>query len=222
MSSSWTGALGLSLIACLIATLATPALAAVPSHGFSGAMPMQRGPGMVVMHARGMNAISSLQLMSFPVVGPLIAAVYAERAIQRFIHRPATVNPMQRTGSWAFNRSARPLTGGFAGVAGERSLGSAENLTTYLGSKGYDVTDLNSALSDARTALAGSNLTAFAGAMGSFRKDLGAKITAGTLNRTVLQDYFRTLPRTIPAHGMPRYRGTGMRISGRSGWQPAY
>ncbi|HUK39161.1 MAG TPA: hypothetical protein VLV30_08620 [Methanomicrobiales archaeon] len=219
MSSSWTGALGLSLIVCLIASLAAPALAAAPSHGRFGAGTSLRGPGMAI-HARGMHVLSSLQLMSFPVVGPLIAAAYAERAIQRFVHPSPTVKPVQGTGFRAFNRSARPSPTGFGGAAGERSLGSAENLTTYLGGKGYDVTDLNSALADARTALAGSNLTAFGSAMGSFRKDLNAKIAAGTLNRTVVQDYYRTLPQASPVNRAPMNRGMGMRISVRNGWQP--
>jgi hypothetical protein len=81
------------------------------------------------------------------------------------------------------------------------AAGLAENLTAYLGGKGYDVTDMNAALTDARTALASSNLTAFGSAMRSFRKDLNAKIVTGTINRSVISDFLKTLPAPQPVAG---------------------
>jgi hypothetical protein len=94
-------------------------------------------------------------------------------------------------------------------------VGLAENLTAYLAGKGYDVSDLNAALSDARTALAGSNTTVLKGAMRTFQSDLFAKVAAGTLNRTVIQDYLKTVS---PGNSGLRARevpGRGMRMPGR-------
>jgi hypothetical protein len=94
-------------------------------------------------------------------------------------------------------------------------LGFAENLTAYLAGKGYDVSDLNAALSDARTALAGPNTTAFRVALRTFQGDLNAKVTAGTINRTVVQDYLNTVS---TGYGGFRARGEparGMKMPGR-------
>jgi hypothetical protein len=83
-------------------------------------------------------------------------------------------------------------------------VGYAENLTAYLAGKGYDVSDLSAAISDAHTALGSSNMTALGSAMMAFRRDLDAKVTAGTINRTVIQDYLKTAS-----------AGTGLVRSGR-------
>jgi hypothetical protein len=123
-----------------------------------------------------------------------------------------------RTGAQSFNESAFPRYLASRGQTGAAALGHAENLTAYLGGKGYEIADLNEALSVARTALAASNLTAFRGAMMTFREDLNTKITAGTMNRTVIQDYLKTLPAMHPATEEWTMRGRRARISGRFGW----
>ena len=100
-------------------------------------------------------------------------------------------------------------------------VGFAGNLTAYLAGKGYDVSDLNAALSDARAALTGSNTTALRVAMRTFQSDLNAKVTAGTINRTVIQEYLKTVSsgdsgfraREIPAREM-RMRGRVLRAVG--------
>jgi hypothetical protein len=171
-----------------------------------------------------MQLLSSLQLMGIPVVGPLAALCSAGQAIRRFIFPLSRVNPVAFSGnppeglSWTANRSALPGYHAFRGAApGAMAIGFAENLTASLGGKGYNVSDLNGALSDARTALAGGNTTAFGSAMRSFRRDLGAKVAAGTIGRMVIEDYLKTLTGMHPAAGARGFPLRGMRIQVRRG-----
>ncbi len=161
-----TRVFGLSMIVCLVAILAAPAMAAGPSHG--GMMsPVAGRIGTAGMSGRGMHILSSLQLMAFPVVGPLAAVLEAKNVIQRFIHPssgsimgsfPGNLRPGLNPA--VINRTAFPLYPAMGGAQGTAAVGYEENLTAYLAGKGYDVSDLSAALTDARAALAGSNLTA--------------------------------------------------------------
>jgi hypothetical protein len=164
-----------------------------------------------------MHLLTSLLVMGVPVVGPVALLSYAEHAIQRLIFPSSTVRKLPgnltwRTGSQVFNESALPQHLVLHGQTGAGALGFAENLTAYLGGKGYEVTDLDAALSGARTALAGSNMTAFRIAMMSFRKDLDAKIVAGAINRTVIGDFLRTIHRMDSAGPGQEPYGRGLRI----------
>jgi hypothetical protein len=221
MSISWTRAFGLSMTVCLIAILAAPALAADPFHGRI-ATPVSRGQGLTGFQGRGVNLLTSLELMAFPLVGPLMLLPVAKNIIQRFVNPsskgtagtlirnlPPGMNPE------TFNRSGLAYPA-WRGTTGTMGVGFAENLTAYLAGKGYDVSDLNSALSQARTALAGSNTTALRVALRTFQADLNAKVTAGTINRTAVQDYLETVS---PWAGGFRARGMSaraMRMPGRS------
>ena len=73
---------------------------------------------------------------------------------------------------------------------------------------------MQAALSRARTALAASNTTAYRAAMTAFRKDLGTKVAAGTIPRTAIADYLKTLP---AANRVPGRQG--VRVMGR-GFMP--
>ena len=210
MSSSWTRAVGLSMTVCLIAILAAPALAADPFHGRI-ASPASRGTGFTGLQGRGANLLTSLQLMGFPVAGPLVLLSEAKNIILRFVNPSSKGTAGALIGNLrsglnprAFNRATLPAYPAGRGAAGTMGVGFAENLSAYLAGKGYDVSDLNAALSDARTARAGSNTTALRVAMRTFQSDLNAKVTAGTINRTVIQDYLKTVS-----------VGTGFARSGR-------
>jgi len=198
MSMSLTRAFGLSMVVCLVAVLAAPALAAGPAHG-RPFFPASRGTAANGLAGRGISLVTTLQAMGFPVLSPMALLLPVERAIERVV-LPSPGNPVAVPGHftrgppWSANRTALPFSTAVRGVSGTREVGFAGNLTTYLGGKGYDVSDLNAALSNARMALAGSNLTAFGEAMRVYRSDLNAKITAGTLNSTVIRDYLKTLP----------------------------
>ena len=209
MSISWTRAFGLSLIVCLIAVMAAPALAADPSFG-RPASPASRGTGRIGMPGAGINLLASLQMMGLPVVGPMVAISRVERFVLQSILFP----PRGTRAGFARYPTGIPRAPNRS-ATGARALGRAENLTAYLSGKGYDVTDLNAALSEAGTALQSSNMTGFAGAMRIFRTDLDAKITAGTVNRTVIGDYLKTLPgpgSLTVGHG---FHGMGMRFHHR-------
>ncbi|HVP24905.1 MAG TPA: hypothetical protein VMS81_02895 [Methanomicrobiales archaeon] len=217
MPIPWTRALGLSLIACLVAVMAAPALAADPAHG-RAAFPVSRGTGLANLHARGMNLISSLQLMGNPITGPFALAIFAERAVQRFIPFSPAEKPAVLGNIGKFNRTVAPAYAP-GGVQATTTISLAENLTAYLAGKGYDVADMNAALSRARTAIAGSNQTAFREAMAGFRTDLNAKIAAGTINRTAIGDYLKTLqPARTPVSAGWGTRARGMRITAHRGW----
>jgi hypothetical protein len=216
MSSSWTRAFGLSMAVCLIMILAAPALAAGPAHVRTG-FPVLRGTG-----SAGLHLLTSFEVVGLPVVGPLAALVYAERAIRRFVFPSSTrgvISGNLPSGiGRTFNRSTLPLYPASRSANGTLAVGFAANLTAYLGEKGYNVTDLDGALTDARTALQTSNLTEFRSAMGSFRRDLGAKIAAGTINRTVIEDYLKTLPAPNPVAAERGIYGRGLRIPVHGGW----
>ena len=161
--------------------------------------------------------------MAFPVVGPLAAVVEAKNIIQRFIRPssagfsgtfPGNLRPGLNRG--AFNRTALPLYPAPGGAQGTAAVGYEENLTAYLAGKGYDVSDLSAAISDANTAISGSNLTALRSAMMTFQRDLNAKVAAGTINRTVIQDFAKTMP--AGARGIGAWRGP----SGMPGMMRAY
>jgi hypothetical protein len=220
MSSPWTRAFGLSMIVCLIVILAAPAMAADPYHG-RPVSPVTRRIGTPGLLGRGMNIFASLQVMGFPVVGPLAMLSEAKNVIQRFV----TPSPRGQAGNFtwnlrsgwsspAFNRSTLPMYAAYRSAAGAMEVGFAENLTAFLGEKGYDVADLTAALSDAHAALAGSNVIALGSAMRTFRADLDAKVMAGTINGTVIQDYLKTLPMGNGGIRTWRTQGREMRLPG--------
>jgi hypothetical protein len=168
-----------------------------------------------------MNILSPLQVMAFPVVGPLAVVMGARNVIQRIINPssggmnrafPGSYHP--GWGPWAFNRSTLPAYPGPGVATGSLEVGFAANLTGYLAGKGYNVSDLNAVLADAKASLASSDLTALGSAMRTFHRDLDAKIAAGALNRTVIRDYLKTLPSgnrgfragREPAGGMGAYQ----------------
>jgi len=203
------------MIVCLVAILAAPAMAAGPSHGIMTPH-FARRIGTAGTPGHGVNVLSSLEAMAFPVAGPLAAVMEAKNIIQRFIRPssagfsgtfPGNLRPGLNRG--AFNRTAHPLYPAPGGAQGTAAIGYEENFTAYLAGKGYDVSDLSAAISDANTAIAGSNLTALRGAMMTFQRDLNAKVMAGTINRTVIQDFAKTM--TPGARGTGVWRGpTGM------------
>ena len=111
-----------------------------------------------------MNIFASLQVMGFPVVGPLAMLSEAKNVIQRFINPSSRGTAGALTGNlypgWnpaTFNRTTLPAYPAWRGAPGTMAVGYAENLTAYLAGKGYEVSDLNAALSDAHAALASSN-----------------------------------------------------------------
>ena len=222
MSISWTRAFGLSMTVCLIAILAAPALAADPFQGRI-ATSVSRGSGFTGFQGRGANLLTSVGLMAFPLVGPLMLLPVARNIVQRFVNPSSkgipgaltrNLHPGMNPGT--FSRSTPSAYPAGRGTTGTMGVGFAENLTAYLAGKGYEVSDLNSALSDARTALAGSNTTALRVALRTFQTDLNAKVTAGTINRTAVQDYLETVS---PWAGGFRARGMSaraMRMPGRS------
>jgi hypothetical protein len=200
MSSSWTRAVVLSMTVCLIAILAAPALAAGPYHG-RPASPVSRRIGTAGLAGHGMTIFASLLVMGFPVVGPLVVLSEAKNVIQRFINPSSRGTVGASTGNlhprWSpgtINRTTLPAYPAWRGTPGTGGVGLAENLTAYLAGRGYNVSDLNTAISDAHAALASSNLTALGSAMMSFRRDLDAKVGAGTINGTVIRDYLKTMP----------------------------
>ena len=79
-----------------------------------------------------------------------------------------------------------PVRHGIAGAGGERLLGFAENLTLSLQQKGVDVTGLNAALANARSAVQDSDKAAFKDAMNVFRQDIQAGIKDGSIRKPVL------------------------------------
>ncbi len=199
MPSSWTRPLGVSMIVCLVVTLAVPALAAGPFHGrtvscFEGREWMRGTPG-------GFPVLNSLQLMGIPVVGPISGLLTAGRVIQRFIFPTPSGNPVPFTGNYshgtrpgAMNRPADYRFSAPGMTTLTRQVGLAENLTAYLGGKGYNVSDLEGTITDAHDAIASSNLTALGNAVKSFRREINAKIESGTINRTVIGDFLKTFP----------------------------
>ena len=221
MSSSWTRAFGLSMTVCLIAILAAPALAAGPANGRIASPASLRAPG-VSLAGRGLSLFTSLEALAIPVVGPLALASSARNLVQRFLprtgHAPGSfANTHPGLASRVMDRSVVPVRQvqpGFA--AGALTVGLAGNLTSYLAGKGYDVADLDAAVSAARNAQAASNLTALRTAMMTFRTDLGAKVSAGTINRSVIRDFLGTQPviRQSARRGMP---GNGMSPMARRG-----
>ncbi len=223
MSISWTRVFWLSMIVCLIAILAAPAMAAGPYHGRI-ASPVSRRIGTPGLVGHGMNIFTTLRVIAFPVVGPLVVLLEAKNVIQRFIipsSRGAagafTEDLHRGWSSGTFNRTTLPAYPAWKGAPGTVAVGFAENLTAYLAGKGYNVSDLNTAISDAHAALASSNTTALGSAMMTFRKDLDAKVTAGTMNRTVIQDFLRTMP--TGNWGIPAGRGPA-RVRGPMGRAP--
>jgi len=197
MSSSFTRILVVSLIVCFVTLLAAPAMAAGPYYSrMTSPVSTRIGTGMP---GRGMNILSSLQVLAFPVVGPLAVLWEARNAFGRFVTPSSRMMRGPFAGNYhpgwnpgAFRRSAVPRYPASGVAAGTMGINFAENLTGYLGGQGYDVSDLNAALADAKAALAGSNLTALGSSMRTFQSDLNAKIAAGTINRTAIQDYLKT------------------------------
>jgi hypothetical protein len=197
--------------------MAAPVLAADPAPD-RAAFSVPRGTGTAGLHARGINLISSLELMGNPIAGPLALTIFAERAVQRFISPSSAAKPAGFGNFGSFNRTMAPANA-LRGVLGTTTISAAGNLTEYLAGKGYDVADMNAALARARTALAGSNLTAYREAMSGFRTDLEVKIAAGTIDRTAITDYLKTLqPARTPGTTGWGIRGRGMRIPSRRGW----
>ena len=213
----------LSLVVCTVALLAAPALAAGPASGRAVSGILQRSPVPGGLAGKGQHLLTSLQILSFPVAGPLAALTWAGRAVYRALH-PAALHQASGGRSAAFHghfpsrygirsmyRPSFPATSGFRGRGGIGEIGAAENLTAYIGGKGYDVTDLEAALLEARTALAASNTTAYRAAMMTFRKDIGTKVTAGTIPRMVIGEYLRTLS---SANHVPGGRQTAGKVWG--------
>ena len=221
MSGSLTRCLALSLAVCCVTLLAAPAFAAGPSHGLSSPAMQRRSPVSAGFAGRGIHLFTSLEAMALPAAGPLLALTWAGRVAGRFLFPMRGTNPVgfirnlsRGTGPRAMNRSAFPGYQGSPGAATFMGIGASENLTASLAGKGYDVADMQAALSRARTALAASNTTAYRAAMTAFREDLGTKVAAGTIPRTAIADYLKTLP---AANRVPGRQG--VRVMGR-GFMP--
>ena len=61
-----------------------------------------------------------------------------------------------------------------------------QNLTTTIGQKGVDVTNLNAALANAKSAIQNADATAFKDAMKTFNQDIQAGIKNGSIDKSVL------------------------------------
>jgi hypothetical protein len=181
----------------------------------------RRSPVSAGFAGRGIHLFTSLEAMAIPAAGPLIALAWAGRVAGRFLFPMRGTNPVGFTRNLprgavprAVNRSAFPRYQGSGGMSAFLGIGASENLTASLAGKGYDVVDMQATLSGARTALAASNITAYQSAMMAFRKDLGAKVAAGTIPPTAIGDYLKTLP---AANRVPGRQG--VRVMGR-GFMP--
>ena len=223
MSGSMTRCLALSLAVCCVTLLAAPALAAGPSRGLPAPAMQRRSPESAGFAGRGIHLFTSLEAMAIPAAGPLLALTWAGRVAGRFLFPlrgtiPVgfTRNLSRGTVPRAVNRSAFPGYRGSVARGAFVGIGASENLTASLAGKGYDVADMQAALSRARAALAASNTTAYQAAMTAFRKDLGAKVAAGTIPRTAIGDYLKTLPAANPLPGRQ-----GIRVVGR-GFMPRW
>jgi hypothetical protein len=67
-----------------------------------------------------------------------------------------------------------------------KMLDRATNLTTTLQQKGVDVTNLNAALANAKSAIQNGDLQAFKDAMKTFNQDIQAGIKDGSIDKPVL------------------------------------
>ena len=217
MPATMIRGIALVLAVCFVALLTAPALAAPSARGPGGyTVPQRFSLSGGFAAARGPHLLTFLQLMAFPVAGPLAALFWGERAVHRVIFPASGARPVAVAHTFSnvpvsriMNRSSFPAAPGFRGMGGIGGIGAAENLTTYIGGRGYDVAAMQAALSQARTALAASNTTAYRVAMVTYRKDLNAKVIAGTIPSSVIADYLKTLPAT---NTMPAWRGSpGMR-----------
>jgi len=65
------------------------------------------------------------------------------------------------------------------------------NLTAYLAGKGYNVDTLNTALAEARAAVAASDKAGFQAAMKSLYTELRNEVKQGTIDKNVLKDYLK-------------------------------
>jgi hypothetical protein len=70
-----------------------------------------------------------------------------------------------------------------------KELGSAQNLTNTLSTKGVDVSSLNVALAEAQNAIQNSNSTAFNDAMKAFNKEVRSEINSGTISQSDLPKF---------------------------------
>jgi hypothetical protein len=70
-----------------------------------------------------------------------------------------------------------------------KELGSAQNLTNTLSTKGVDVSGLNTALADAQNAIQNSNSTAFNDAMKAFNQDVRSEINSGAISQSDLPKF---------------------------------
>lgn len=203
------------MVVCMLAVLAVPALAADPSQD-RDTFATRRGLGLPAPLRFAGTLITSLPVIGIPLGGILVARSLAESVL----HHPVTGHLggrftgldrglRRRMGAEIISRSAvsvlhQPLNMSEAGAA---RISAAENLTAYLGGKGYEVTDLDASLPEARSAIQTSNITAFRSAMNTFMRDLNVMVVSGTVNRTVIQQFLKTQPTMDPA--------------GKAWWAPA-
>jgi hypothetical protein len=229
MSEQWIRVFGISMVVCMLAILAVPALAADPYQD-RDTFATRRGLGLPAPLRFAGTLITSIPVIGIPLGGILVARSLAESVL----HHPITGNLGGRVtgldrglrremGAGTINRSAvsvlhQPLNMSEAGAA---RISAAENLTVYLGGKGYEVTDLDASLSEARSAIQTSNLTAFRSAMNTFMRELNGLVVAGTVNRTVIQQFLKTQPTMDPAGKAWRAPARRIKVPSPRGYREA-
>ncbi len=201
--------IGVSVLVCLAAIVAVPAFAAGQAHqGFqkNGANPPVMNATMetkLLGFAEGQ--VASLQQKGVDVTNLNAALAIAKNAIQNgdataFKDAMKTFNQDIQAGikDGSIPKPALPGTGhqGFQkngatppvlnATMETKMLDRATNLTTTLQQKGVDVTTLNAALANAKSAIQNANATAFKDALKTFNQDIQAGIKNGSIDKSVL------------------------------------
>ena len=206
------GLIGVSVAVCLALLMVVPGLAAQPVQGQHPG----RGFGNVseaTMLAHAENLTTTLSAKGVDVSGLNAALSDAQNAIQNS-NITAFKNAMKSFGKAmlaGLNNGSIPKSGirqGIhTGIQGNHSgiqkngtftltpametkeLGFAKNLTNTLGTKGVDVSGLNTALTDAQNAIQNSNSTAFQDAMKTFTQAVRAEIKSGAIPQSDLPKF---------------------------------
>ncbi len=219
--------IGVSILVCLAAIVAVPAFAAGTSHqGFqkNGATPQVMNATMEnKLLGFAENRTASLQQKGVDVTNLNAALAKAKSAIQNgdlqaFKDAMQTFNQDIQAGikDGSIPKTALPTTErqGFQkngatppvlnATMETKMLERMQNLTTTIGQKGVDVTNLNAALANAKSAIQNADATAFKDAMKTFNQDIQAGIKNGSIDKSVLP---QPKQRTTPASGTTTNHG---------------
>ena len=196
--------IGVSILVCLAAFIAIPAFAAAPAQGSStGHVITAADEAKLLGFAE--NRTASLQQKGVDVTNLNAALASAKSAVQNgdlqaFKDAMKTFNQDIQAGikDGSIPKPALAGTGrqGFQKNGGNppvlnatmeaKMLDRATNLTTTLQQKGVDVTNLNAALANAKSAVQSGDLQAFKDAMKTFNQDIQAGIKDGSIDTSVL------------------------------------